>query len=54
VEIDIYKIGRKTKNKVEKRYKEELRNVTINNWIKYVPDRVKWKEVVEQARTFKH
>jgi hypothetical protein len=28
VEIDIYKIGRKTKNWIAKRYKEELRIVT--------------------------
>jgi len=34
--------------------KEELRIVTINNWTKYIPDKVKWKEVVEQARSFKH
>ena len=43
VETDIYKIGRKTKNCVGKRV------MKINNWIKCIQDRVKWKEVVENS-----
>ena len=54
MEIDIYNIGNKTTNQMGKLDKEELRIVTINNWTKYIPDKVKWKEVVEQARSFKH
>jgi len=33
--------------------KEDLRIMKINNGIKYIQDRVKWKEVVENVRTFK-
>jgi len=33
--------------------KEDLRIMEINNWTKCIQDRVKWKEVVEKAKTFK-
>jgi hypothetical protein len=36
-----------------KRYERNLIILEINNWTKCTQDRVKWKEVVEKARTFK-
>jgi hypothetical protein len=30
---------------------EDLRIMKINNWIKFVQDRVKWKQVPEKAKT---
>jgi len=33
--------------------KEDLRNMSVSNWEKCTPDRGKWKEVVEKAKTFK-
>jgi hypothetical protein len=33
--------------------KEDLRIMKINNWTKCMQDRVKWKKVVETAKTFK-
>ena len=32
--------------------KEDLRIMNIKNWTKYIQDQVKWKEVVEKAKTF--
>jgi hypothetical protein len=31
--------------------KEDLRIIKINNWTKCIQDQVKWKEVVEKAKT---
>ena len=33
--------------------KEYLRIMKISNWTKCMQDRVKWKEVIEKAKTFK-
>jgi hypothetical protein len=33
--------------------KEDLRIMELNSWTKCIQDWVKWKEVVEKARTFK-
>jgi hypothetical protein len=54
VETHIYKLGRKAKNNVVKRYQIRLKNTKINNWTKRTQDRVKWKEVAEKARTLKN
>ena len=32
--------------------KEDLRCMNINNWTKYIQDRVNWKDVAEKAKTF--
>jgi hypothetical protein len=32
--------------------KEDLRIMRVNNWAKCIQDRIKWKEVVEKAKTF--
>jgi hypothetical protein len=37
----------------KKDIKEDLIIMKINNWAKCIQDRIKWKEVVEQAKTFK-
>jgi len=26
----------------------------INNWTKWIQDQVKWKEIVQKTKTFKH
>jgi len=41
------------KIKWENDIKEDLRIMKINNWTKCIQDWVKWKEVVEEAKTFK-
>jgi len=41
------------KLKWENDIKEDLRIMKINNWTKCIQDWVKWKEVVEEAKTFK-
>jgi len=51
VETDIYKICRKTKNYMGKRYKEDLRIMKINNWTKCIQVRVKWKEGPEVSNS---
>jgi len=33
--------------------REYLRIIKISNWTKCIQDQVKWKEVVEKAKTFK-
>ena len=52
VQTSIYKIGRKTKIRWENDIKEDLRIMKINNWTKCIQDWVKWKKVVEKAKTF--
>jgi len=33
--------------------RDDLRIIQTSNWTKCIQDQVKWKEVVEKARTFK-
>jgi len=33
--------------------KEDLKIMKINNWTKFIQEWVKWKEVVEKAKSFK-
>jgi len=33
--------------------REDLRIIQISNWTECIQDQVKWKEVVEKAKTFK-
>ena len=33
--------------------REDLRITEIRNWTKCIQDQIKWKEVVEKAKTFK-
>ena len=42
------------KYKWEDNIKEDFCQMKIKNWIACVPDRGKWKEVVEKAKTFNH
>jgi hypothetical protein len=53
VETDIYKLAEKPKIRWENDIKEDIRIMKINNWTECIQDRVKWKEVVEKAETFK-
>jgi len=41
------------KIKWENDIKVDFRNMKISNWTKYIQNWVKWKEVVEDAKTFK-
>jgi len=38
---------------MENDIKEDLRIMKINDWAKCIQDRIRWKEVVEKAKTFK-
>jgi hypothetical protein len=52
--IPIFKrLAERPKSGWENDAKGYLRTVKINIWTKHMHDRVKWKEVVEKARTFK-
>ena len=53
MEIDSYSNSRKTKDWMRKRYKRIFKDYEINNSTKRIQDRVKWKEVVQKAKTFK-
>lgn len=33
--------------------KEDLRNMKINNWTKFIEEWVIWKEIVQKAKPFK-
>jgi hypothetical protein len=46
-------ISTRSKIRCENDITEGLRIMKINNWTKCIQDRVKWKEVVEKAKTFK-
>jgi hypothetical protein len=54
VEANIYKLGGKIKIRWENDIKEDLRIMKINNWTECIQDRVKWKEIVEKAKSFKN
>jgi len=48
-----YKFAGRPKIRWENDIKEDIRNKKKNNWRECDQDRVKWKEVVEKAETFK-
>ena len=47
------RLAARPKIKCENDIKVDLRILKINNWTIYIQDRVKWKVVVEKAKTFK-
>jgi len=42
------------KNRWEDKIKQDICQMKIKNWIAYVQDSGKWKEVVEKAKPFHH
>jgi hypothetical protein len=42
------------KNSWKNGIKENLSTMKINNWTRCIQDRIKWREVVEKTKTFKH
>jgi hypothetical protein len=47
------RLAGRPEKKMGKRYKEDLKIMKINNWPKCIQNWVKWKEVVEKAKTCK-
>jgi hypothetical protein len=45
-------LAARSKIKCENDIKGDLRILKMNNWTIYIQDRVKWKVVVEKAKTF--
>ena len=44
-------LAERQKIRWENDIKEDLRIMKINNWTKFIQDRVKWKEVPEKTKT---
>jgi hypothetical protein len=48
------RLAGRPKSRLENGIKEDLFSMKANNWTKSIQDQVKWREVVEKAKTFKH